>query len=181
MAADRRRPAMADTATAEKIIRNFPTNPMVIITALSFAMFRRASVCLLFENYSKFPNTCTSNTLGHISKFCFYSFIPQNTWCKCKLCRPWSDCSWRSSLIRVCTVCIYSILPGVRSLRTFNVTNLHNIFLLVNITVGHLLKTRAYHYYYFHFVISLWWWQWWFGVLHPFQCHLSNSETKEGR
>ena len=37
---------------------------------------------------------------------CVCVFFSQNTWWNCKQWRPWSDCSFRSSLIWVYTVCI---------------------------------------------------------------------------
>ena len=38
--------------------------------------------------------------------FGFYAFIPQNTWWSGKWFRCCLDCSFRSSLIEICTVCI---------------------------------------------------------------------------
>ena len=42
---------------------------------------------------------------------------------ECKQCRPWSDCSFRSSLIWVCTVCICHFVRhfGVQNFKTFTV------------------------------------------------------------
>ena len=43
-----------------------------------------------------------SNVMVNVLKFCTPNFGQNSIY---KQCRPWSDCSWRSSLIRVYTVC----------------------------------------------------------------------------
>ena len=49
-----------------------------------------------------FPEGTHGNNTVHVLKFCTPRFLTKWLW---KQCRPRSDCSWRSSVIRVSTVC----------------------------------------------------------------------------
>ena len=72
--------------------------------------------------YSKCPKNLDTFSIFFWIKFCFLC----SCFFKCLMewqCRPWSDCSFRSSLIWVCTFCIWHFVRnfGVRNLRTFPV------------------------------------------------------------
>ena len=71
----------------------------------------RVSHFLFFKNHSVINNSMVNILKFYTPKFlrkCYMQTVQtQNFWLNiiCKQCRPRSDCSWRSSLIRVYTVC----------------------------------------------------------------------------
>ena len=69
-------------------------------------------------NVLKFP---TFYSILFCLNFASNAVVSQNIWWNGKQCRPWSDCSFRSNLIWVCTVCICHFVWhfDIRNFRTF--------------------------------------------------------------
>ena len=90
------------------------------------------------KNFGQWPKI--SNTSFPHPFFLFLFFLSvcftkyTCTWRNGKQCRPWSDCSFRSSLIWVCTVCICHFVRkvGVQNFRTCTIMHLFRFTLTLS-------------------------------------------------
>ena len=94
-------------------------------------LYGRHTKPTFWDNTGKCPTI--SNTLFHTFFWLKFCFLCSSLLWNGTRCRPWSDCSFRSSLICVYTVCLCHFL------RTFSVQNFRT-FILRNISKCHLLK-----------------------------------------
>ena len=119
-------------------------------------MYRSIAILMVHSNLSYTHHIAM--LMGYISFKCmvrvlkfqilFHTFLAKslifillflkNTYWNGKQCRPWSDCSFRSSLIWVCTVCIcyFDRNLGIQNFRTFTIpiTYVSQQFLAIQIS-----------------------------------------------
>ena len=113
-------------------------NPVFFFFFFFLKMVLSRSMTDYYGILGYYPLNCQSQRLSSaLSSACdFKSHF-------CKQCGPRSDCSFRSSLIRVHTVCLYAKIC-LKSLQEYSADNIHRWHFQMQVFLG-ILRVNTYH------------------------------------